>query len=53
LRMPHAMTNKVLTQEIRIRIESLQHNVEMPANAFDPPDDVRALVEKQKAGKKP
>jgi hypothetical protein len=44
---PHSLKHKVMTQEIQIRIESVQYNADLPPNAFDPPAEVKALLDKQ------
>lgn len=45
---PHSLRHKVMTQEIQIRIESVQYNGDLPPDAFDPPAEVRALLDKPK-----
>ena len=44
----HNLRRKVLGQEIIIRIESAQFNVDMPKDRFDLPADIKKLVEVKK-----
>lgn len=48
VRVPHSMRQRVISQEIRITIESVRYNIELPADAFEPPEEVRALAAKPK-----
>ena len=50
--LPLKLRQKALSQEFLIVIESVKNNVEIPKNRFDLPEDVKALVEKSKAGGK-
>jgi hypothetical protein len=45
--MPFEASQSVMMQEMRTVIESVEYNVELPEDAFTPPPEVRALVEKQ------
>lgn len=44
--MPHKMQQKAAGQEIAITLDSVKHNVEIPKDRFDLPDDVKALLKK-------
>lgn len=48
VRVPHSLRQRVISQEIRIAIESVRYNIDLPANAFEPPAEVRALTAKPK-----
>ena len=45
--MPFTLKQKVLTQEIVITMTEVKHNVDLPADAFAPPDSVKALIKKK------
>jgi hypothetical protein len=45
---PAKVTEKVAGQEFTITIESMQANQEIPAERFDLPDEVKALLARQK-----
>ena len=47
-RVPFKLTQKVGPQEIETTMEDIQWNVELPANQFDVPADIDALIKKQK-----
>jgi hypothetical protein len=47
-RVPFKLTQKVGPQEIETTMEEIQWNVELPANQFDVPADIDALIKKQK-----
>jgi len=49
--MPHKASIKVMGQERLLIIESVEHNVKMPADRFKLPDDIQTLVDKAKAEK--
>jgi hypothetical protein len=51
VRVPHALKQKVVSQEIHIKLNSVQYDTNLPENAFDLPEDVRALLAKSKSGK--
>jgi hypothetical protein len=44
---PHTMATKLASQEIRIHIESVEVNAEIPRERFDPPAEIEALLKKQ------
>lgn len=44
--MPRRMLQKVMTQEMVTVIDSVVNNVELPADVFKVPDDVKALIKK-------
>jgi hypothetical protein len=46
--MPHKMTSKVAGQEIKMTVDSVQYNVEIPKDRFDLPEEIKALVQKEK-----
>ncbi len=46
--MPFKTRQKVLAQEIVVNLDKIEHNVNLPANRFDLPEDVKKLVEKDK-----
>jgi hypothetical protein len=46
---PHTMTMRVASQEIRSHVESMEVNVEIPKERFDPPAEIEALLKKQAA----
>jgi len=46
--MAHKVSISVMGQERVMTIESVQHNVEMPEDRFALPEDVQALVDKEK-----
>ena len=46
LRIPHTVRQKALGQEILITFDHADYNVEVPANQFDLPADVKALLAK-------
>lgn len=48
VRVPHSLKQRVISQEIRIMIDSVRYNTELPADAFEPPAEVRALTAKPK-----
>lgn len=48
LLLPHRVTQKAINMEILVVVESVKHNVDLPADRFDLPEDVRALAEKRK-----
>jgi hypothetical protein len=37
-------------QERKMTIRSIEHNVELPADLFELPEEIRALVNKEPAG---
>ncbi len=49
---PHALTHRVLTQEILVRIERILFNAEIPAGRYDLPQAVRELL-KNPPGRNP
>jgi hypothetical protein len=52
--IPHRIRQKAAGQEIEITLEKIEHNVKLPENRFDPPEEVKKLAEKEKGeeGKK-
>lgn len=44
----HEMRMKALTQELIVRVGKVEHNVDMPADAFAIPKDIQELVDKSK-----
>jgi len=53
LLVPFSLKQKVLSQELLIRLDTVELNVTMPEGAFDLPADVKPLVEKAKGGEDP
>lgn len=49
--LPHKITAKLLTFEMVMVLTEVKHNVDLPADAFKVPDDVKALLDKKKDGK--
>ena len=47
--MSHTTRVKVMGQERVLKIESIQHNVDIPADRFKLPDEIQALVDAAKA----
>lgn len=45
--VPHKLTNKLVGMEITMTLDSIQYNVEIPKDKFDPPDEIKALVNKK------
>lgn len=53
IKMPHKIRQVVgKLQEVTIQVESVKHNQDIPEEKFKLPEDIRQLVEKQKAEKK-
>jgi hypothetical protein len=48
LLIPFKTRQKVLTQEIVITLDKVEHNVKLPENRFDLPDEIKKLAEKSK-----
>ena len=44
--LPHSMTESAAGQKIEMSIDSVQCNAEMPADVFQPPAEVKALINK-------
>jgi len=44
--VPHKMLNKVASQEFSMTIEKVEQNVEIPKEKFEPPAEVKALINK-------
>lgn len=49
--IPHSITQKLPSVEVLVKIESVEHNPEIPAGRFDLPAEIKALVD-QKGEKK-
>jgi hypothetical protein len=47
--IPHKTVIKVMGQERMITIESVEHNVDMPKDRFALPEDIQALLAKEKS----
>ena len=41
---PHKLTNKMMSQEFVITIDSTEYNAQLPPNIFDVPPDIQALM---------
>jgi hypothetical protein len=50
LLIPFKVRQKVLTQEILIQLDKVEHNVKLPDNRFDLPDEIKKLAEKENKG---
>jgi zinc protease len=44
---PHFLTQSVAGQKIELRIDSIECNSDLPPDAFQPPSEVKALINKQ------
>lgn len=44
--LPHKVTQKVSVQEVVITFESIEHNVDLPADRFAVPEEIEALMQK-------
>jgi len=49
LLLPHKMVSKVMGQDLSIVIDSVEPNAEIPKEKFDPPAEVKALLNKPAA----
>ena len=47
VKLPHSMVESVAGQKVEMTIENIECNVELPADAFAPPPEVKALIDKQ------
>jgi hypothetical protein len=45
---PHKMTNKMMGMQFVITIDKVDYNAEIPASKFDIPDEIKALLTKDK-----
>lgn len=45
--LPHSMTQSVAGQKIELNVDSIECNGDLPADAFQPPPEVKALLSKQ------
>jgi zinc protease len=45
--LPHSMVQSVAGQKIELQIDSIECNADLPADAFAPPAEVKALINKQ------
>ena len=45
--LPHTMVQSVAGQKIDLQIDTVECNAELPGDAFTPPAEVKALIEKQ------
>jgi len=43
---PHTLTNKFAGQQFDIHVQSVEYNVDMPKDRFDPPEEIQALLKK-------
>lgn len=46
--IPHSVDQKLPGVELAIKIQSVKHNPEIPAGRFDPPAEIKALMDKKK-----
>jgi len=47
LTLPHSVVQSVAGQKIELTVDSIECNAEIPADAFQPPADVKALIDKK------
>jgi hypothetical protein len=47
VKLPHSVVQSVAGQKIELTIDSIECNTEVPAGAFQPPPEVKALIDKQ------
>jgi outer membrane lipoprotein-sorting protein len=47
VKIAHKITMKTLGQERILTTEKIEHNVDLPADRFEPPADVKAILEKK------
>jgi hypothetical protein len=50
VKLPHTVITKVAGQTMKMVLEKVETNVDIPAEKFAPPADIQALAEKQKPG---
>jgi hypothetical protein len=43
---PHKMVNKMGPQEIQITVQSVEFNVDIPKDRFEPPEEIQAMLKK-------
>ena len=43
--LPHLTTIKVMGQTRSVRIDSVEHNVDLPGDRFDLPADIQAILD--------
>lgn len=43
---PHKLTNKFAGQEFTITVQSMEFNVDLPKDRFEPPEEIKALLKK-------
>lgn len=48
IQTPFTLTQKAMSQVMAMRFEKVEWNPELPANRFDPPPSIRALLDKRK-----
>ena len=48
--LPHDFRRVSMGQSRRFKMESIRHNVELPADRFELPDDVKSLLTNGKTG---
>lgn len=42
--LPHTIRNRVALQEMVITVEKVEHNIDLPADTFEPPPEIRELL---------
>lgn len=47
VKLPHTMTQTVAGQKINLEIDTIECNAELPGDAFQPPPEVKALMNKK------
>jgi hypothetical protein len=50
VRQPMSSSQEAAGQKFQVKITKVQYNVDIPEETFKVPDDVKALIEKQKSG---
>lgn len=48
IKIPHKLTQKVMGNEVVIMTQKIEHNINIPADRFNLPEDIQALVDAQK-----
>ena len=46
---PHRILQEAMGVSVEITVDSIEHNIEFPADRFDPPAEVQALLEQSSA----
>jgi hypothetical protein len=46
--LPHKVRQKILTQEVVMAFDKIEHNVKLPDNRFEVPEEIKKLADKEK-----